>query len=64
MTTVKIAPPFCSKCNQPTMPINAFQVNANGGIYSNGKGHSFEKNLDVCLMLQKLKKQKLEEGDL
>jgi len=44
---------------QPTMPINAVQVNANGGIYSNGKGHSFEKKLEVYLMLQKLKKQKL-----
>jgi ribosomal protein S25 len=49
---------------QPTMPINAVQVNANGGIYSHGKGHSFEKKLEVYLMLQKLKKQKLEEGDL
>ena len=46
------------------MPINAVQVNANGGIYSHGKGHSFEKKLEVYLMLQKLKKQKLEEGDL
>ena len=53
---VKIAP-FCSKSNQPTMPINAVQVNANGGIYSNGKGHSFKKKLEVYLMLQKLKKQ-------
>ena len=44
---------------QPTMPINAVQLNANGGIYSNGKGHSFEKKLEVYLMLQKLKKQKL-----
>jgi hypothetical protein len=46
------------------MPINAVQVNANGGIYSNGKGHRFEKKLEVYLMLKKLKKQKLEEGDL